>query len=92
MPNCIKFISKETNKEVNFLQIDIELCQLIRVPVDQEKWVLDWYNQLGLGLAYGKTWEDLKSIYHDSVEYIQFIEYLSANYKVDAWCERYYNK
>lgn len=101
MPNCFSLTPKicvalgiYTPHRLNY--IDECLCNHFGVKVDPKKWLCAWYDFIGLGLATGKTWEEMRSEYKkkveewpDSAEFyqdlIQILDYLEENYIPNAW-------
>ena len=89
MPNCYVLIAKDpevTNLKHNaqFIAIDERMCEHFGVTPDDEKWYCDWENWIGVSLATGKTWEDLKELHKDSTN-LPVIEWLAEHYDVDCW-------
>ena len=86
MPNCFQLISKKTQKPESFAVIDEELCKYLNVPVDAERYVYEWYDSIGLGLAFGHDFNKLREIFADT-RLTPIIEYLDKHYTSDAWHE-----
>jgi len=79
-------LTRKGEKEPTTMQkVDEELCQLLNQPVS-DIWVIGWFNCVGLGLACGKTWSQLREIFEGS-QYISVIDYLEKNFEVNTWYE-----
>lgn len=105
MPNCFSLTRKSDmdSGPVGLNAIDAELCQHFGYRCDEKRWLNEWYNIIGFGLAIGKTFEDLRN---DTLENLTrpgenpyefgdklnlaIIDYLEANFVPNAWVERKY--
>lgn len=87
MPNCFQLLSKETGKADSFCEIDEKLCANFDWPVDPVSYAYSWYDILGLGLACGRSFEDLRGYCTDEPELLQIIDWLDEHYTSDSWCE-----
>lgn len=97
MPNFFQ-LSKKTSAEfipVAFQDIDVELCELLKIPVDKVKYCYGWYDAIGFRIATGKTMGEIKA---EFIEYanedkgegyyeimLKIIAYLDENYTSSAW-------
>ena len=82
MPNMIQFISKRTNEPEKFAAIDNALCAHFNVTPDPVRYYFNWYNCLGLACACGHGFDTLRN---DFPELLPIIDYLDANYAINAW-------
>ena len=87
MPNCFQLINRETGKADAFQDIDEAICWDLGWPVDEERYAHGWYDSIGLGLARGRTFEELRDYFVDAEELLQIIDWLDARYTPDAWYE-----
>ena len=86
MPNYFKLISKETGEPKVFQELDNEMREHFNVPPDPEKWLYSWYDFIGLGLAMGKTFDELRGFVHEDEKHIhKVIDYIDERYTADAW-------
>lgn len=85
MPNCFQLIDKTTKVPAKLAKIDDELCQYLNVEPHPVKYYQSWYDALGLGFACGRTYDELREIYKEDVEYLRILDYLEERYDVDAW-------
>ena len=60
MPVCFQLYPKGSEKPIVLQRLDEELCNHFGVPVDPKNWFNDWYNAIGLPLACGKTFEQIR--------------------------------
>lgn len=88
MPNYFKLIDKQTGEPTVFNQIDDDMRRQFNQPPDSEKYLWHWYDIIGLGLALGNTWDDLRELYNDDSELMGVIDYLEQYYKPEAWARR----
>lgn len=89
MPNCFT-LTRKSNLEagpVKFVEIDAELCKHFNEPVDEVHWYLGWYDSIGLGLALGKSWDELRTWWkeEDAAQMLRIIDYLEENFTPNAW-------
>lgn len=105
MPNCFKLVSKHTHQQVSPAEVDKELCEHFHRQVDEKNWmwlgdesmagtICNWYDLIGMACAMGKTWDEQREMCHNpedelNKDILQVIDYLEANYEVDAWYQPY---
>ena len=88
MPACFMLIDKVTGKSAKFSEIDDKLCEALgRVP-DEEKFLHSWYDCIGLSLAMGKTWDEIREIFKDDEVMILIANWIEGRYTADSWYER----
>lgn len=85
MSNYFTLTRNGSDKPAAFTLIDEEICQHFGAPVDDDRYFMEWYNTIGLGLAIGKTWEQLEEIFKNSPTTLKIISFLRNNYTADAW-------
>jgi len=87
MPNYFT-LTRKSNIEagpVNFATIDEEICAHLGVEVDNVHWYAGWYDNIGLMLAIGKSWNEMREIFKDSDALLPVIDFLEANFTANAW-------
>jgi hypothetical protein len=62
MPNCFTLTRKGSIEPNTLVAIDIELCKLLGRPVDARRYVVNWFDSIGLGLALGRDWGELRKM------------------------------
>ena len=98
MPNYFKLTRKGESKPASLQAIDDEMRQAFCEEPDPERWLWGWYDTIGLGLALGKDWAELrKQFAEDPAEsertnlarrrMLAVIYWLEANYVSNAWAE-----
>ena len=87
MPVCFQLTKKGETKPSAINDIDKDLWDTFAdgEPEGNDKYFANWYNTVGMMLAMGKTWEEIKEVYKDND--ISVIEYLEENYSPYAWRE-----
>ena len=87
MPSCFTLteIGKSEPSVIN--DIDKDLWDHFNggEPKGNEKYYRNWYNTIGIRLAMGKTFAEIKEVYKDND--ISVIEYLESKYVPNAWRE-----
>ena len=86
MPNCFTLTSKATGKTEAFSKIDEDICAHLGVEVDPVEYVHGWYDSIGLGLAVGKSFDEMLEIFKEP-ETIKIVNFLKDHYTSDAWYE-----
>lgn len=84
MPNCFQLIPKGQTEPEKLVVIDQKICEALEVECHPKYWCRGWYDLIGFGVACGKTFEQLRTIYPDMIDIIDFLD---ANYTTDAWAE-----
>lgn len=88
MPNCFTLTKKGEDKHAVFQDIDDEMRAHFGEPPDSEHWLWYWYDCIGLALACGKTWDEIRELFEDSPELLKVVDYLEERYVPDCWFER----
>jgi len=84
MPNCFTLTPKDGDKPKVFAEIDDEMREHFGAPADAENWYLGWYDTIGLLLALGKTWDEIRTTL-PTLSHI--VDYLEERYIPNAWYE-----
>jgi len=87
MPNCFTLTKKGEDKPARFQVIDDEIREHFGEPPDAEWWLWGWYDILGLALACGKTWNEIRTILEDASKLHKVVDYLEERYVSDCWFE-----
>ena len=89
MPSCFQLIKKGETEPSILQDVDTEMWNHFKggEPKGNDRWYRSWYDIIGLGLAMGKTWNELREMYTDRPRLLEIIEYLEDHYTTDAWRE-----
>ncbi len=87
MPRCFALTKKGENEPTKLTAIDDEMRVAFGEPPDGENWLWHWYDCIGLALACGKTWDQIREIFEDSRELLMVVDYLEERYESDCWRE-----
>jgi len=74
MAAYFQLLDRTTGEATSFTEIDKNLCQHFEQPVDEDKWLCDWYNSIGLRVATGQTLEQVR---------VRFTEYITEGAEED---------
>lgn len=101
MPNCFQLTRKSDVESgpVVLAKIDEEMCLHFNVPCDPKHWCYQWYDIIGLRLAMGESFEEMRKDFSDCViqwkdkplvvkEYEELIKisiWLEANFITDSF-------
>jgi hypothetical protein len=94
MPNCFTLtrrtdtgVSLSNQAPVPFQTIDEEICEAFGWPVHPVHYVENWYNIIGIQLAFGRTFDQIIADTQDP--HIQHIaKWLDEHFVADCWDER----
>lgn len=89
MPNYFTLTPVDGDKPAAFADIDDRMREHFGVEPDSEKFYLSWYDTVGLALALGRSWDEIKALDFWSDDEIAMIAWLSTNYTPDAWSGRH---
>lgn len=85
--HCFQLIEKESGEAIPLATIDDRMRVFFGMPEDAESYLWGWKNIIGLAIACGKNWEEMKDIFSDSEKALKIISYLSERYDAEAWAE-----
>ena len=87
MPNCFS-LTRKAAPEAGFVRFDIidnELCAAFGVVPDEVQYYLGWYDSIGLMLAIGKSFADMRVIWAGDTEILKVVDWLDEHFTSDAW-------
>lgn len=98
MANCFTLTRKGESKPASLQAIDDEMRIEFGEEPDPERWLWSWYDTLGLALAMGRTWEQLREQFAEDPDeserinmsrrrMLAVIDWLEANYVPNTWAE-----
>ncbi len=92
MAAYFQLISKETGEAVSFNQIDEEMCAYFKQPVDEDKYLCNWYNSIGWRVAMGKSLVEVAQEFiaygPEASDLLQITNWLIERYTTDSWIGR----
>jgi hypothetical protein len=88
MPACIQLIDKVTGEPEVFATIDNKLCAHLNVEPHPVRFYAGWYDCVCLLLSMGKTYAEVRTIYHDCPDILSVLDFLEPRYTPSAWYER----
>jgi hypothetical protein len=86
MPARLTLISKKTKKAENFPAIDAKMCKALGVKTDPELFYRSWYDGVGMALALGKTFAELRK------EFQEYLDMPVSDTAVNEWKRTSYTK
>lgn len=78
----LRLLEKGTTTVADWFDVDARFAKFIGVEVDPEQWAGNWYNTLGFALACGRTWDELRDIFAERAEWVDWFE---ENFDVHTW-------
>lgn len=98
MALCFQLFDKDGNSPT-MQKLDEEICKLFNKPVDPKyycplyEWTssegyyqaLNWYDTVGLALAQGNGYDDIRKLWPDWQEALKLIDYLESKYTPRAF-------
>ena len=99
MPACFTLTRKGESKPASLQAIDDEMRIEFGEEPDPERWLWGWYDTIGLGLALGRDWTQLREQFAEDPDesertnmfrrrMLAVIDWLEANYVPNTWAER----
>lgn len=91
MPAKFTLCRKEENTPILFTTIDEEMCVALNVRCDAEKYYKNWYSTIGLSLACGKSFQNIREDckgYPDEKVILRIINFLDNNFTANSWHSR----
>lgn len=99
MPNCFQLTPVNGTEPAKLQEVDNRLWREVgKVEPDPKKWFRGWYNTIGLKLALGKSFEEIrkdfwsygrKSTDEEERDYyadmMEVSDFLQDNYTANAW-------
>ena len=85
MPNCFTLTQKGNDEPSTFVDIDEKLCAHLGVEPHPKNYLYGWYDSIGLGVAMGKTWDQMRTWWDNDSPMQEVINYLEEHYIPDAW-------
>jgi len=87
MPICFTLTVKGENKPMKLQTIDDEMRAAFGAPPDPHRWFRNWYNTIGIGLAVGRSFAQLREVFANDAELVECLTYLEERYVPDCWRE-----
>lgn len=104
MAAYFQLISLATGQATPFNQIDEELCVAFNQPVDEDKYLCNWYNSIGQRVATGMTLDQVRTAFightvdcisrgysnqvHGYNCLVAILNWLTQHYTTTSWTSR----
>ena len=90
MPNCFSLTKRGEDKAMLLQKVDAALWEHFEggEPEGNSQWYRYWYNTIGLDLAMGRTWEQIREALPENSKMFVVVDYLKEHYVSDAWYEQ----
>ena len=91
-----ELMDKRTGEIPSLDDIDYQICCLLGKPYNRQHFchlgnkpeyrdLLNWNNTVGLALAMGKSWDEIRELWSDDDEILAIVDFLERNYEVICW-------
>lgn len=102
MPVCFQLFNRATNEPVSLRRLDDDLRAWFGAPVDDVHYFRDWYDTIGLRLALGKSFDQIRVEFlcyeektriaapHESTWYrgvLEVLDMIECAYSSESWRE-----
>jgi hypothetical protein len=97
MPNCYQLTPKDfvgpCPRPEALASIDEKICAHFGAVPHEKYWYQNWENNIGMLLACGRSWDEIKVICRDpgngefGEQLAKIAEFLEERYTVSAWAE-----
>ena len=88
MPNCFTLTPIGTNEPASLISVDEAMCRFFGFRPNEVRYFRSWFDIIGLGLACGKSFDELIDRFKDYGDLLAIVYWLKANYRPNAWAER----
>jgi hypothetical protein len=88
MPNCFVLSRKGESAPTSLADVDNELREAFGEPPDDEQWLYGWYDKIGLALALGQNWDQIRTAFNGCERLLKVVDYLEQRFDADSWVER----
>jgi len=92
MPNCYTLTLKGSREPEALQKVDDEIREFFCQPPSETEWFENWHNSIGLRLACGMSFDDIRKDFQKGGEInntlIEIANYLENKYTVDCWFSR----
>ena len=85
MPNRFQLFLRETGEPESLIMTDKRICEYLGMEVHPVKYVHNWYTVIGLQLACGLSFDQIRGNLEDDSPLIGVVNFLQHHYTVDAW-------
>ena len=85
MPNCFLLRNRATGEPDTLSDIDDKMREYFVVPPNATEWYQGWYDSVGLMLACGQTFDQIRKI---CPLMGAIVDWLDMHYVAEAWSER----
>lgn len=82
MARYLRLVRRDNGQADSFQDVDEEICALLGVQVDRVNWCRNWYNRVGLLLAVGQSFAEVREVV--SADLHPVVDWLEANYTPDV--------
>lgn len=65
---------------VDLVSLDGGICEALGVPVHPADWCCNWMDTVGLCLALGKSWDEVRATFHDDANLVRVVDYLESKF------------
>lgn len=91
-----ELMDKLTGEIPSLDYIDKQMCLLLGKPYNRQQFCyignkpeyaewLNWNTTVGLAMAMGKTWDQIRELWSDNDEILAIVDFLERNYEVICW-------
>lgn len=91
-----ELMDKRTGEIPSLDDIDKQICNLLEKPYRRQHFCylgnkpeyrdfLNWNNTVGLAMAMGKTWNEVRALWSDDDEILAICDYLEERYDIINW-------
>lgn len=91
-----ELMDKRTGEIPSLDDIDKQICDILGKHYDPQhfcylgncpEWrdYINWNNTVSLAMAMGKTYQEIRELWPDSIEILAICDYLESKYKIINW-------
>ena len=85
MTTRVSFTRISDAQGIDAQTVDDELRAAFGAEPNDIEWFCGWYDTIGLGLALGRSLDELRDVFENSSQLLSIIEHMDKCYAVDVW-------
>ena len=93
MPAYFQLYPKNSDEPAKFADVDDKMRAHFNAPPDPDKYLCGWYDSIGMRLALGQSFDEIRAewfSYNEAEGYdelIDILDWLEANYTPNSWTQ-----
>lgn len=73
---------------MSLIEIDNVMCLCLGVVPDRDHWYKNWMNMVGVSLAFGRTFDEMRDDFSDYPKMLEVINWIDTYFVNSSYCGR----